>query len=188
MLSKPSSSIKDVDFEFENTPVKITVRRSCPEIELAGLKVGPLEEGKEYELMYWIARELEKAGIARLHEKELLDAVKLYKIHWKERVQSAKQIASLSEDFYPRLRRYLASLRKEAIRKPEKMKEYEKAVRLSQDVINCRLKKIISLASAPKQTNQTLNNLTREERTVYERLSATISGWRDKILEGEDRS
>ena len=187
MLSKSSASIKDVDFAFENTPVKITARRNCPEIKLAGLKVGPLEEGKEYELMYWIARELEKAGIARLHEKELLDAVKLYKIHWKERVQSAKQIASLSEDFYPRLRRYLADLKREAIRKPEKMKEYEKAVRLSRDIINCRLKKIISLASAPKQTNQTLNNLTKEERVIYERLNAIIRSWRGKILEGEGR-
>ncbi|MFQ6064068.1 MAG: hypothetical protein ACE5L6_01195 [Candidatus Bathyarchaeia archaeon] len=187
MLSKSSLSIKDVDFGFENTPVKITVRRNCPEIKLAGLKVGPLEEGKEYELMYWIARELERAGIARLHEEELLDAVKLYKIHWKERVQSAKQIASLSGDFYPRLRRYLASLRREAIGKPEKMKEYEKAVRLSRDIINCRLKKIISLAAAPKQTNQTLNNLTKEERTIYEQLNATISSWKDEILEGEGK-
>lgn len=187
MLSKPSSSIKDVDFEFENTPVKITARRNCPEIKLAGLKVGPLEEGKEYELMYWIARELEKAGIAHLNEKELLDAVKLYKIHWKERVQSAKQIASLSGDFYPRLRRFVASLRREAVRKPEKLKEYEKAVRLSRDIINCRLKKIISLASAPKQTNQTLNNLTKEERTIYEQLNTIISSWRGKILEGEGR-
>ena len=188
MLSKPSASIKDVDFEFENTPVKITARRNCPEIELAGLKVGPLEEGKEYELMYWIASELEKAGIARLNKEELLDAVKLYKIQWKERVQSAKQIASLSEDFYPRLRRYLASLRREAIGKPEKMKEYEKAATLSRDIINCRLKKIISLSSAPKQTNQTLNNLTKEERTVYEQLNETISSWREKILEGEGKS
>ena len=188
MLSKASSSIKDVDFEFENSPVKITARRNCPEIKLAGLKVGPLEEGKEYEPMYWVARELEKAGIASLNEKELLDAVKLYKIHWKERVQSAKQITVLSEDFYPRLRRYLASLRKEAIRKPEKMKEYEKAVRLSRDIINCRLKKIISLASAPKQTNQTLSNLSKEERTIYEQLNETVSSWRGKIIEGADRS
>ena len=187
-MPTPSTSIKDVDFEFENTPVKITARRNSPEIKLAGLQVGPLEEGKEYELMYWIARELEKAGIAHLHEEETLDAVKLYKIHWKERVQSAKQIVSLSEDFYPRLRRYLSSLRKDALRKPEKTKEYEKAVRESKDLINCRLKKIISLASAPKQTNQTLNNLTKEERALYERLKVTISGWRGKILEGGSRS
>ena len=188
MLPKLSSSIKDVDFEFENTPVKVTARRNCPEIELAGLRVDPLEEGKEYELMYWVARELERAGIARLHEEELLDAVKLYKIHWKERVQSAKQITSLPRDFYPRLRRYLTSLRKEAIRKPEKMKEYEKAVRLSRDIINCRLKKIISLASAPKQTNQTLNNLTEEELAIYRQLNKTIRSWKGEILEGGGRT
>lgn len=185
MLPKPSASIKDADFEFENTPVKITARRNSPEIKLAGLQVGPLEEGKEYELMYWVARELERAGIAHLHEEEALDAVKLYKIHWKERVQSAKQIVSLSQDFYPRLRRYLSNLRRDAVRKPEKMKEYEKAVRESKDLINCRLKKIISLASAPKQTNQTLNNLTKEEHSIFKRLNKAINSWRDKILEGE---
>ncbi|UCC33051.1 MAG: DNA replication complex GINS family protein [Candidatus Bathyarchaeota archaeon] len=185
MMPEPSTSIEDAESEFENTPVKTTARRDCPEIKLAGLKVGPLEEGGEYELMYWIARELEKAGIVHLHEEEALDAVKLYKIHWKERVQSAKQIISLSKNFYPRLRRYLASQRKEAVRKPEKMKDYDKAVRLSKDIINCRLKKIISLASAPKQTHQTLNNLTREEYALHEQLNTTISSWRGRILEGE---
>ncbi len=187
MLYKSSSPIRDVDFEFENTPVKVTARRNCPEIKLAGLRIGPFEEGKEYELMYWIAQELEKAGIARLHEKAHLDAGKLHKLHWKERVQPAKQIASLDNNFYPRLRRYLSSLRREAIREPEKMKEHEKAVRLSKDIINCRLKKIISLASAPRQINQILDRLTKEERTIYDRLKKIIRDWREKILEGDGR-
>jgi len=167
---------------FENAPVKIIVNRNCPEIELAGLKIGPFEEGKEYDVKFWIAHELEKAGIARFREEELLNAVKLYKMHWKERVQSVGQISSLSEDFYPRLRRYLVSLKREAVNNPEKMKEYEKVSRLSRDVINCRLKKIVSLASAPAQTDQILKNLTREERIIYERLSSTINDWRSKIL------
>lgn len=177
-----SSFIKDEDFVYENTPVKIVASRNCPEIELVGLKVGPFEEGKEYEVRFWMAHELEKAGIARFREEELLNAVKLYKMHWKERVQSVRQISSLSEDFYPRLRRYLASLKREAVNNPEKMKEYEKVSRLSRDIINCRLKKIVSLASTFAQTNQILKNLTREERIIYERLSSIISDWRSKIL------
>jgi hypothetical protein len=182
VLLEESSFIKDEDFVFENTPVKIVASRNCPEIELVGLKVGPFEEGKEYEVRFWIAHELEKAGIARFREEELLSAVKLYKMHWKERVQSVRQISSLSEDFYPRLRRYLASLKREAVNNPEKMKEYEKVSRLSRDIINCRLKKIVSLASTSMQTNQILKNLTREERIIYERLSSIISDWRSKIL------
>lgn len=181
MLSA-KASIKDEDFVFENTPVRIIVNRKCPEIELAGLKIGPFHEGKEYEVRFWIAEELEKAGIARLREEEMLDAMKLHKIHWKERVQSVKQISSLQEDFYPRLRRYLSSLREDAVKKPEKMKEYERASGLSRDIVDCRLKKIISLSSASAQTEQFLKSMTREERAIYERLHEIISSWRNKIL------
>jgi hypothetical protein len=182
LSAEPLAFIRDADFTFENTPVKVVVNRNCPEIELAGLKVGPFQEGKEYEVRFWIARELERAGIARFREEELLDLVKLNKIHWKERVQSAQQVSSLPEDFYPRLRLYLADLKREAVKKPEKMGDYEKAGRLSRDIINLRLKKIVSLASAPEQTNQILNNLTKEERVIYEHLFAIISEWRTKIL------
>jgi hypothetical protein len=182
LSAEPLTSIRDADFIFKNTPVKIMVNRNCPEIELAGLKVGPFQEGKEYEVRFWIAQELKRAGIARFREEESLDLMKLNKIHWKERVQASQQVASLPEDFYPRLRRYLADLKSGAIKKPETMRDYEKARRLSRDIINLRLKKIVSLAASPAQTNQILGNLTREERVVYERLYGIISEWRAKIL------
>ncbi len=182
MSKDPSTVIGDADFMFENTTVKIVINRNCPAIELAGLEVGPFKEGEEHEVRFWIAQELERAGIARLREEESLDAVKLYKMHWKENVQPATQISALSEDFYSRLRRYLASLKRESIKRPEKMKEYEKATRLSRDIVNCRLKKIVSLASAPAQTDQTLNNLTREERVVYESLREIIDSWKFAII------
>jgi len=113
LSAEPLTSIRDADFIFKNTPVKIMVNRNCPEIELAGLKVGPFQEGKEYEVRFWIAQELKRAGIARFREEESLDLMKLNKIHWKERVQASQQVASLPEDFYPRLRRYLADLKSE---------------------------------------------------------------------------
>ncbi|UCE16142.1 MAG: DNA replication complex GINS family protein [Candidatus Bathyarchaeota archaeon] len=176
------ASITDEDFVFENTPVRIIVNRKCPEIELAGLKIGSFQEGKEYEVRFWIAEELEKAGITRFREEEMLDAMKLHKIHWKERVQSVKQISSLRKDFYPRLRRYLSSLREDAVKKPEKMKEYERVSGLSRDIVDCRLKKIISLASTSAQTEQFLKSMTREERAIYKRLHKRISNWRKEIL------
>ena len=182
MSTNSSLSIKDIDFMFENNPVKIVVNRNCPEIQLVGVKVGPFEEGKEYEVKYWVAKELERRGIARVREEELLDAVKLHKIFWKESIQQARQVSPLEEDFYPRLRRYLASLKRKAISNPEKLKEYDKARRLSRDIVNCRLRKIVSLASSPAQTNQTLNDLAREERELYKQLYAIINEWKSKIL------
>ncbi|MCW4002012.1 MAG: hypothetical protein NWE97_02340 [Candidatus Bathyarchaeota archaeon] len=182
MLKEPLTSIFDADVVFKNTPVKIVINRNCPEIKLAGLKVGPFQVGKEYEVKFWIAQELERAGIARFREDELLDLVKLNKIHWKERVQASQQVAFLSKDFYPKLRRYLRNLKMRAIKKPEKMRDYERARRLSQDIINLRLKKLVSLASSRAQTNQILGNMTEEERSLYDRLHMIIRGWKAKIL------
>ena len=184
MSVKPLASIKDADFEFENTAVRIITARSCPEIGLAGLKIGPLEEGREYEVRFWVARELEKAGIARFREEERLDSVMLYKIHWKERIQPLKRVSSLPEDFYPKLRRYLADLKGEAARSAEKMREYEKVVKLSHDVINTRLNKIVSLSASPIETNEILQSLALEERILYDRLRGIVSEWRSNILTG----
>jgi len=83
LSTKSSLAIKDIDFIFENTPIKVIANRDSPEIALAGLKVGPLAEGEEYELRFWVAEELRKMGLVRFREEDVLDAVKLHKIHWK---------------------------------------------------------------------------------------------------------
>jgi len=178
-----SINIGNMDFKFEHSPVKIIANRNCPEIELAGLNVGPFEEGNEYEIQFWIAQELERAGIARFREEELLDAAKLYKIQWTERVQTAGQMSKLPENFYPKLRRYVVRLKEDVAKAPEKLREYEKSRHLVQDIVNSRLKKTVSLASASPQTEQILKNLTSEERFLYEQLHRLIHEWRTQILE-----
>jgi hypothetical protein len=167
---------------FENSLVKVIANRNCPEIKLGGLTVGPFEEGNEYEVYFWVARELEKLGIIRFRSGELLDASELRKIHWKESVQTAQQMIGLPKDFYPKLRRYLADLRKEMAENPEKIREYERVKRLALDILNLRLKKIISIASAPAQTEQVLKNLTDEERFLYEKIYKLISKWKAQLL------
>jgi hypothetical protein len=177
-------AFKNIDFNFENSLVRIIANRNCPEINLAGLIVGPFEEGNEYEVQFWIAQELEKTGIARFREEEKLDGTRLHKIQWNERVQTAGQISKLQEDFYPKLRRYIAEVTEEAVKVPEKLQECEKIRHLTRDTVNSRLKKIVSLASAPfEQTEQFLRNLAPEERFLYEKLHKLINEWRIKILE-----
>jgi hypothetical protein len=177
--------IKNLDFRFENSLAKIIADRNYPEIKLAGLSVGPFEEGNEYEVYYWIAQEFAESGIAHFREDDCLDATKLYKIQWKERVQIAGQISELPEDFYPKLRRYLANIKEEITRQPEKVQEYEKARYLAWDIVNSRLKKIVALSSGPTQTDQFLKKFTSEERLIYEQLGKIITEWRTQILEYE---
>lgn len=182
-MEKVTSSFKSIDFGFEHSPIRIIANRNYPEIVLAGLNVGPFEEGNEYEVPFWVAQELEKAGVIRFREEEMLDAAKLYKIQWTERVQTAGQICKLPENFYPKLRRYLEELKNDAAKTPEKLREYEKIRHLTRDTVNSRLKKIVSLASAPAQTEQFLRNLTLEEKFLYEKLHKFISEWRNRVLE-----
>jgi len=176
-----NSRIEDADFLFDNAPVTVVAVRNSSEIDLAGLKVGPFEEGNEYEVRFWVARELEKAGIVQSRE-ESLSASRLYKIQWTERIQSTGQLSSMPEDFYPRLRRLLQELKSSSKTSPEKMREYEYVQQLSQDILNCRLKKIVSLASTPGQKSQIIRSLTVEEQELYERLEKIITGWRSEIL------
>jgi len=183
MQTKSQTSIKDLDFSFENSLVKITANRNCPQIRLAGLTVGPFEEGNDYETYYWAALEFEKAGVARFKGEEQLDAVKLNKVQWTERIQTTGQISKLPEYFYPKLRRRLSELRGEIAKDPEKIREYERLRQLTQDIANSRLRKIVSIASAPAQTENTLRNFTGEEKFLYERLYKLISLWRKQILE-----
>lgn len=187
MASTVSAKIRNLDFDFENSSVLIIANRNCSKIELPGLTVGPFEEGNEYEIKYWIARLLVNSGIARLRKEERLKANKLYKIQWKEKVQRGRRVSNLQEEFYPQLRRYLHELREETAKKPEKTSEYQKVRQVTKDILNSRLKKIVSLASAPAPTHQILENLTTEERFLYEEIHKLISEWRTEILKnGEE--
>jgi hypothetical protein len=183
LSADPAKAIKDADFVFENTPVKIVANRSSPVIDLPGTKVGPFQEGKEYEVKFWVATELKKAGVARIRMDEPLELMMLNKIHWKERVQASQKVTSLPEEFYPKLRRYLEELNDEAIKKPEKRVDYDKAKNLSDDITRMRLKKIVALASSGRdQTGQILRSLTKEEKYVYDYLHKIISEWKNEIL------
>jgi hypothetical protein len=181
-----AAKICTLDFCYENSMVKIVANRNCPEIKLAGLTVGPFDEGNEYEVYFWVAKQLAVAGMVHFREDDLLDSTKLYKVQWKEGVQIPGQISELPEDFYPKLRRYLAVLKEEATQ-PEKITEYQKSRHLAKDIVNSRLRKIVALSVAASQNDQLLNRFSNEEKILYEQLVKLISEWKKKILENGEK-
>lgn len=188
MPSKILTKINSQDFCFENSKIRIIANRNCPEIKLAGLSVGPFEEGNEYEAYQWVAVELERSGICHLPEEDCLDSGKLFKTQWKERAQTAGQISKLTDNFYARLRRYLVEVKEDSTKTPEKMREYDTVKSLARDIVNSRLRKIVSLSSAPAQTEHAIKNLTEEEKYLYNELSSLIHEWKKEILEPREKS
>ncbi len=182
-----ASKICTLDFCYENSMVKIVANRNCPEIKLVGLTVGPFDEGNEYEVYFWVAKELASAGMVHFRENELLDATKLFKAQWKEGVQIPGQIGELPDDFYPKLRRYLMELKEQSQKQSEKYQEYDRARQLARDIVNSRLKKIVAISSAPTQSELVLKKFTNEERLISDQLVKLISGWKNNILENGEK-
>ena len=180
-----AAKICTLDFCYENSMIKIVANRNCPEIKLAGLTVGPFDEGNEYEVYFWVAKELASAGMVHFREGDALDATKLFQVQWKEGVQIPGQISELPGDFYPKLRRFIADLKDQTSKQPDSIKfqEYDRARQLARDIVNSRLKKIVAISAAPAQSDQVLKKFTNEERIVYEQLVKIISEWKTRILE-----
>lgn len=162
--------------------VLMAARRSCPELEVASEKIGPFEEGDEFQARFWVGYVLNELGLADFQDEDLLNLVNLHKLYWRESIQTGKRLTSLPEFFYPKLRRFLSDLRKKSRDDPSLTVEYNKARRLAQDMLSCRLMKIVGLSAAPAQTGDVLENLTSEERDLYERMSKAIRDWESKII------
>jgi hypothetical protein len=178
-------SIADVDFDFQNLPVRIVLTREIPFSHPTIERLKSAKVGQEAEVPYWVADELVAADLAKFRDEDVLDMGKLSKTHWKETVPSSTQLPSLSASFYCVLRRFLAKLSTEGKQEPSKLREYEKAETLSRDVINCRVRKIASFAAAPGSASDLLKNMTPEEQALYNQLKAAINEWKSSILESE---
>ena len=180
-----ASSVADVDFDFQNLPVRIVLTREIPFSHPATERLQSIKIGQEAEVPYWVADKLVNAGFAKYREEDVLELPKLSKTHWKETIPSFTQLPSLQADFYCMLRRLLARLKAEGKHDPSKLREHEKAENLSRDVINCRLRKIASFAAAPGPSSDLFKNMTSEEQALYKQLRSTISEWKSSVLESE---
>jgi len=180
-----ASSVADVDFDFQNLPVRIVLTREIPFSHPATERLQSIKVGQEAEVPYWVADELVRGGFARYREEDVLDLAKLSKTHWKETIPSSTQLPSLQADFYCMLRRLLIRLKVEGKQDTSKLRDYEKADNLSRDIINCRLRKIASFAAAPGPSSDLLKNMTSEEQALYKQLRSAIGEWKSSILESE---
>jgi len=179
------SSIASVDFDFQNLPVRVVLTGEITFSHPATEKLRSTKVGQEVEVPYWVASELVAANLARYREEDSMDLAKLSKTHWKETIPSSTQLPSLQAGFYCMLRRYLRKLKDEGKQEPSKLRDYEKAENLSRDIINCRLRKIVSFAAAPGSSSDLLKSMSMEEQALYKQLGALVTQWKASILESE---
>ena len=66
-----------------------------------------------------------------------------------------------------------------------KLRELERTENLVRGIVNCRIRKIVSLAASPTPSEELIQGLTYEERTLYTILNKTIVEWKSKLLGSE---
>jgi len=186
-LTEALMSVEDIDFDFENSQIRIVVTRELPESVPRMGKLSSAKVGQEVEVPYWAARELVHNGYARFREEDTLNYSSLSKIHWRETIPSSRQLPSLQGNFYCLLRRHLGDLRDSSRQDPAKLRELEKTENLARDIVNCRIRKIDSLAASPMPSEEIIKALTHEERVLYSILNRTIEEWKAKLLAQEPK-
>jgi len=179
-------SVEDIDFDFENSSIRVVVTREIPEMPRMP-KLTSARVGLEVEVPYWVAHELVQGGYVKFREEDVITYNSLSKIHWKETIPASRQIPSLPGNFYCILRRHLAELRKQSKQDQVKLRELERTETLVRDIVNVRIRKIVSLSASPTPSGELIQGLTHEERGLYAVLNQTIEGWKNKLLERDEK-
>jgi hypothetical protein len=178
-------TVDDTDFDFENSQIRIVLTREVPDLPVKLSRTLTAKVGQEVEVPYWTARELVQLGYARFREEDVLNYNSLSKIHWRETIPASRQLPALQPNFYCLLRRHVSDLKELSKRDQVKLRELERTENLVRDIVNCRIRKIVSLAASPTPSEELIQGLTYEERTLYAILNKTILEWKTKLLGSE---
>ena len=175
-------TVADIDFDFENTQTRVILTREVPDTTPRVAKLSSAKVGQEVEVPYWSARELVQLGYAKFRDEDVLTYNALSKIHWRETIPASRQLPALQTNFYCLLRRHLTYLQQQSKADQVKLRELERTESLVRDIVNCRIRKIVSLAASPTPTEEILQGLSSEERILYKVLNQTIADWKSKLL------
>jgi len=181
-LAESVMTVDDIDFDFENSQIRIVLTREIPDLTPKLSRTLSAKVGQEVEVPYWTAKELVQLGYARFREEDILNYNSISKIHWRETIPASRQLPALQPNFYCVLRRHISDLRESAKRDQVKLRELERTENLVRDIVNCRVRKIVSLAASPTPSEEMIQGLTYEERTLYRLLNGTIVEWKGKLL------
>ena len=181
-LEGEPSIVEIADTEFENSPSRITFLREFPETRVGDRVLGPYRMGQEVELSLWTAQHLVQMGYARFKDDDQLTLNTLSTTHYKETLPGSRQIPKLPRSFYFQVRRLIKDLKSLEAKDRSKARDLDKALALSRDIVNIRVKKIASLGASGEQATEVTVNLTVEEQALYQKVHENVEAWKKDIL------
>ena len=165
---------------YENHTVRLIANKKIPEISTPGITIKGIEAEKEFETMFWVARELVRTSLARYSEEPLSQS-DWTQVHFKERLNPAGPPSKLIDDFYPRAYQSFSQSREEE--KSERQLNRTKA--RFREVLESRISRIARIAAS--KATEAPRTLEPEEMKLYEEVHQLIGNFRERIREfGEE--
>jgi len=164
--------LKRLEVDQQLRQIRIVPKEDFRYSSLLGVET-KLEDSVEAEVPFYIAEQLLDEGMADPAGK-VLDHKALAMIAWDER-HKASGISRVPEFFYRQLTLLISSNKM-----TEKTRRIAEASAI--EVMDARLKKILTYSLVPSLPHEILANLTPEESYLLELLRMVMSCWREEVL------
>ena len=172
--------VRQPSLEYENNIVRCKSLRNIPEIVIVGYRLDELEEGREFDTYYWVARHLIRTGLVELVD-ETISTNEWTQIHFKERINPAGPPGPLPDNFYRKAYQSFTSARDV----DESTNILNRMRARYRDILASRINRITRQAAA--HANSPTRVLQESEFALYEEVHRIISEWRNSMLEiGEE--
>ncbi len=164
--------LKRLEVDQQLRQIRIVPKEDFKYSSLLGVET-KLEDSVEAEVPFYIAEQLLDEGMADPAVK-VLDHKALAMIAWDER-HKAGGISAVPDFFYRQLMLLISSNKM-----TEKTRRITEASAI--EVMDARLKKILTYSLVPSLPHEILANLTPEESYLLELLRMVMSCWRKEVL------
>ncbi len=173
--------INEIVLSRIHTPVTIKLLKDLTEEISKELEIPGKAAGSEFEISWWKAKILVDEKIAEFVDKNEIDETYIQKKVWSEKAKT--QPEELEKTFYLKLAYQLAKLKNEFKINPSPilMKRIENLETLLNDLLSARISKILKMSfrGAPPKI---LENLTIEEKWLYDEINQILKIWVERIL------
>ena len=171
--------LKELELDYLNSSVKVTLTRDIPKLEAFGEVFTDLKRGAVIRVRRWIAEKLVEAGAAQ-HDSQLITPAVIRQIEWRER-NNPTDLQKLPDFFYQDAWN-LISVNQSRMRVRDPTLH---AMLL--DVASLRVAKILRF-SRREPMEELLDKLTPEEKLLHEAVRRVVEVWQRNVtmpLEGE---
>lgn len=148
-----------------------------------------LNKGEKLEAPYWLLGILEEKGLIISDEADitLKDILRVH--HDETHKKSIRELSSLPDNFYFRVRKYLANLYRKSKESPSiaVVDEVKKSEMLLTEIIERRLTTILYIAVSGRGEEYIIGKLAPEEDALYRWIRDIINKWREAVIGKTER-